>query len=38
VPLEHKEEPIDPDRLESILEKSFLTESGKVLARKVLLK
>ena len=35
---EYKEKSIDPGRIEDILEKSFLTESGKALARKVLLK
>ncbi len=34
----HKEEPLKPERMESIIKKSFLTESGKVEARKTLLR
>ncbi len=34
----HVETPMDPDRLESVIEKSFLTEAGPREARKVLLK
>jgi HD superfamily phosphohydrolase YqeK len=34
---DHKENPMDQDKLSGILEKSFLTESGRSLARKVLI-
>ena len=34
----HKDEPIEPEKLESIIKKSFLTESGGSKAREVLLK
>jgi len=34
----HKDKPIDADWLEKIINKSFLTESGGVEAKKVLLK
>jgi len=34
----HKETPIDPEKLAGIIEKSFLTESGRNLGKKVLLK
>ncbi len=33
----HKERPVEPERLASIIEKSFLTESGANLAKKILL-
>jgi len=34
----HKDDPVDADRLNRIIDKSFLTESGRQTARKVLLK
>lgn len=34
----HKEKPIDPERLSGLIDRSFLTETGKSLAREVLLK
>ncbi|MCP4688233.1 MAG: HD domain-containing protein [Desulfobacterales bacterium] len=34
----HREKPMDPDKLEGVIEKSFLTETGSLEARKVLLK
>lgn len=33
----HKERPVEPERLASVIEKSFLTESGANLAKKILL-
>ena len=34
----HKDKPIDADQIEKIIKKSFLTESGRIEAKKVLLK
>jgi hypothetical protein len=33
----HKESPVEPEKLASIIEKSFLTESGRKIAQQVLL-